>query len=36
MAEEKQRRLQSAARRTGYTINTVGEGKASRVEKNTR
>ncbi|CAM9759560.1 unnamed protein product [Ectocarpus sp. 12 AP-2014] len=36
MATEKQKRLQSAAMKTGYTINTVGDGKASRAESNIR
>ena len=36
MATEKQKRLQSAAMKTGYTINTLGEGKASRAENNIR
>lgn len=36
MATEKQKRLQSAALKTGYTINTLGEGKASRAESNIR
>lgn len=36
MALEKQKRLQTAALKTGYTINTLGEGKASRAETNIR
>lgn len=36
MALQKQRRLQTAALTTGYTINTLGEGKASRAETNVR
>eukprot|EP00903_Cladosiphon_okamuranus_P011700 g11004.t2 len=36
MATEKQKRLHFAAMKTGYTINTLGEGKASRAENNIR
>ena len=36
MALEKQKRLRDAAFKTGYTINTLGEGKASRAESHIR